>query len=108
MKTGWSNRLSYLGAGISIALFIIFGFMPGTLVSGLIGLKILGLVFGMPIEPTIVSRLFLALCIFLGVFITALVFVIAGTTAGWLLGLVIDSLTGQKKSRTEEKGSVRT
>ncbi|NOX21121.1 MAG: hypothetical protein GXO99_07700 [Nitrospirae bacterium] len=107
MKTSWSNRLSYLGAGISIALFIIFGFMPGTLVSGLIGLKILSLIFGMPVEPSVFSRLFLAVCIFFGVFITALVFVVAGTTVGWLLGLAIDSLKREKKEAAEEKGSVR-
>jgi len=35
--------------------------------------------------------------IFAGVFITALVFVIAGTTIGWLIGTAIDTLKKREK-----------
>ncbi len=97
MKTTWSNRLSYVGAGVSIALFVIFGLMPGTLISGLIGLKIISTLTGIPVEPSIISRVLLAVFIFAGVFITALVFVIAGTTIGWLIGTAIDTLKKREK-----------
>ncbi|RMG72639.1 MAG: hypothetical protein D6710_04495 [Nitrospirae bacterium] len=94
----WSNRLSYVGAGVSLALFVLFGLMPGTLISGLIGLKVIGALFGIPVEPTLVSRLLLAVFLFTGVFVTALIFVIAGTTIGWLVGLLIDGLIKRQRA----------
>ncbi len=98
MKRALANRLSYVGAGIGLALFAIFGLLPGSFIGGVVGLNLTGWLFGIPVEPTIISRIVIGICMLLGVLVTGAAFVVAGAAAGWLVGLVVDVLVKPKES----------
>ena len=44
-----SNKGLYLGTGIGLILFVLVGLLSGSLVVGLIGLKLSGFIFGAPL-----------------------------------------------------------
>ena len=49
MKTKeMAMRGLYLGTGAGLILFVLIGLLPGSLVGGVIGLKIAGSIFGTP------------------------------------------------------------
>ncbi len=98
MKTGMANRLSYIGSGIGLALFVVSGLLPGSFIGGVLGLKVTGVLFGLPVEPTVVSRAILAVSMLVGVLVTGVVFVMAGAVCGWLLGVVVDAIARPKKA----------
>jgi hypothetical protein len=101
MKRALANRLSYVGAGIGLALFALFGLLPGSFIGGVVGLNLTGWLFGLPVEPMIISRILIGLCMLLGVLVTGTAFVVAGAAAGWLVGRVVDAIvpTERKKER---------
>ncbi|HHN64543.1 MAG TPA: hypothetical protein ENK09_04200 [Nitrospirae bacterium] len=92
MKKRIANRLSYLGAGIGLALFAIFGLLPGSFIGGVLGLNIAGSIFGLPVEPTVLARVIIVMGMLIGVLVTGTVFIVSGAVIGWLAGLVIDAL----------------
>lgn len=102
MKGKISNRLSYLGAGIGLALFAVFGLLKGLFIGGVLGLNIAGTIFGIPIEPSVFPRIVVAIGMFTGVMVTGLTFMVGGATLGWLTGTVIDALKiGEKEGAAE-------
>ncbi|NOY39575.1 MAG: hypothetical protein GXO95_04965 [Nitrospirae bacterium] len=102
MKGKLSNRLSYLGAGIGLALFVVFGLLPGSFIGGVLGLNIAGAVFGIPIAPSILSRIVVAMGMLTGVMVTGLIFMVGGATMGWLMGTVAEVITKGEKERATE------
>ncbi|RME64223.1 MAG: hypothetical protein D6778_08345 [Nitrospirae bacterium] len=102
MKRVLANRLSYVGAGIGLALFAIAGLLPGSFIGGVIGLNLSAWLLGSPVEPTIVARIIIGLFMLLGVLVTGAAFVVAGATAGWLVGLVGDALLKPKTEKKEQ------
>ena len=92
MKKRIANRLSYLGAGIGLALFAIFGLLPGSFIGGVLGLNIAGSIFGLPVEPTVLARVVIVMGMLIGVLVTGTVFIVSGAVIGWLAGLVIDAI----------------
>jgi hypothetical protein len=103
MRGRLSNRLGYVGAGIGLTLFVVFGLLPGSFIGGVLGLNIAGVVFGMPVEPTVLSRMIIAVSMLLGVLVTGTVFVIAGAVVGWALGSVADAILRPKGEAEKEK-----
>ncbi len=98
MRARIANRLSYIGAGIGVALFAVFGLLPGSFIGGVVGLNIAGAIFGMPVEPTVLSRIIIAVSMLLGVLITGTVFVVAGAVCGWLVGTLVDAIARPKEA----------
>jgi len=92
MKKRIANRLSYLGAGIGLALFAIFGLLPGSFIGGVLGLNIAGSIFGLPVEPTVLARVVIVMGMLIGVLVTGTVFIVSGAVIGWLAGVVIDAI----------------
>ena len=45
-----SNKGLYMGTGIGLILFVLVGVLSGSLVGGIIGLKMAGFIFGAPLE----------------------------------------------------------
>lgn len=102
MKRTLANRLSYVGAGIGLALFAMVGLLPGSFIGGVVGLNLSAWVLGTPVEPTILARVIIGLSMLLGVLVTGVAFVVAGAVAGWIVGKVVDIFVPaeRKKERT--------
>lgn len=98
MKSTVAKNLAYVGAGVGLTLFALFGLLYGSLIGGVFGLKISGFMFGSPIEPGILQRVIVVLGMLMGVLLGAVICVIGGATFGYLIGLVIDPATWEKKT----------
>lgn len=95
MKNTLSRKAAYIGAGSGLVLFAIFGLLPGSLLGGAAGIKLAGLLFTLPLEPGIVSRMIVLASMLVGVVVSGITIVTATSTTGWLLGRVIDA-SGQQ------------
>ena len=56
MKTTMTKQGAYIGAGAGLAVFALFGLLPGSLIGGAAGISFAGMLFGLPLEPGLVSR----------------------------------------------------
>lgn len=59
------------------------------------GLNISGMILGYPVTGSIVSRIIVGLFMMIGVMVAGLVFVLAGSAAGWIVGSLLSTLTGR-------------
>ncbi len=100
MKTAISRKTAYIGAGAGLVLFALFGLMPGSLLGGAAGINIAGWLFGLPLQPGLLSRIIVLVSMLIGVLVAGIVIVTATSTIGWLIGKVLES--GQ---RAEEVGA---
>lgn len=82
----------YIGAGAGLMLFAVAGLLPGSVIGGMIGINIAGSLFGLPLEPTILARLIVAVSMMLGVCLSGVVMVTATSSLGWLIGNLIDTV----------------
>jgi len=89
MKTAMTRKGAYIGAGVGLVLFGLFGLLPGSLLGGAAGIQIAGLLFGLPLEPGLISRMIVLMAMLLGVLVAGIVIVTATATIGWLVGAVI-------------------
>jgi len=90
MKTTRSKKAAYLGAGAGLVLFAIFGLMPGGLLGGAAGIKVAGLLFGLPLGPGLLAKAIVLLSMLVGVAAAGIAVVTATTSLGWLLGKSLD------------------
>src|SRR5512135_1289140 len=107
MNTTLARKSAYLGAGAGLVLFAIFGLLPGSLLGGAAGIKIAGMLFGLPLEPGVVSKAIVLLSMLVGVMVSGIAIVTATSTAGWLVGNVIDTATGVPLRAAGENVSIR-
>ncbi len=94
MKTTLSRKAAYIGAGAGLVIFAIFGLLPGSLLGGAAGIKVAGMLFGLPLEPGVVSRSIVLLSMLAGVMVSGIAIVTATSTAGWLIGNVMHAAVG--------------
>ena len=93
MKTTIARKTTYIGAGAGLVLFALFGLMPGSLLGGAMGINIAGWLFGLPLQPGLVSRVIVLASMLLGVLVAGIVMVTATSTLGWLVGKALESGT---------------
>ncbi|MBI5026620.1 MAG: hypothetical protein HZC12_07865 [Nitrospirae bacterium] len=86
-----SKKFTYIGAGIGLVLFAIFGLLPGSFIGGVLGLNIAGKIFGIPLNPTVGTKAIIAIMMLLGVAISGVIFILGASLAGWLIGYLIGS-----------------
>jgi uncharacterized membrane protein len=91
MKNSRANNGAYIGAGAGLVLFAIFGLLPGSLLGGAAGINLAGWLFGLPLQPGLISRAIVLLSMLVGVLVSGIVMVTAASTAGWLLGRVTET-----------------
>ncbi len=103
MTTILSRKTAYIGAGAGIVLFAIFGLLPGSLLGGAAGIKLAGMVFGLPLDPGIIARAVVLASMLVGVMVSGISIVTVTATVGWLVGRVLE--TGQTSENTERAGS---
>lgn len=97
-----SKRFTYVGAGIGLVLFALFGLLPGSFIGGVLGLNIAGKIFGIPITPTVPTKIIIALMMILGVIVSAVLFIMSTAILGWLIGYIIGAIF-EKTTVAEEK-----
>jgi hypothetical protein len=91
MKTSITRKTTYIGAGAGLVLFALFGLLPGSLLGGAMGINVAGWLFGLPLEPGLVSRMIVLASMLLGVLVAGIVIVTASSTVGWLVGKMLES-----------------
>jgi hypothetical protein len=91
MKNTMAKKGAYIGAGAGLVLFAIFGLLPGSLLGGAAGINLAGWIFGLPLEPGLISRAIVLISMLVGVLVAGIVIVTATSTVGWLVGRMIDS-----------------
>jgi small-conductance mechanosensitive channel len=104
MNTTISRKGAYIGAGAGLVLFAIFGLLPGSLLGGAAGINVAGWLFGLPLEPGLVSRVIVLASMLVGVLVAGIVIVTATSTVGWLAGKVLESSgTTAEEAKTAHK-----
>jgi hypothetical protein len=103
MNTTLAKKGAYLGAGAGLVIFTVFGLLPGSLLGGAAGIKVAGMIFGLPLGPGILSRSIVLISMLAGVVVSGIAITTATSTAGWLLGSVMES---SHSSMTAEKAAV--
>jgi hypothetical protein len=96
-----AKKAAYIGAGAGLVLFAVIGLLPGSFIGGVIGLNIAGGIFGLPLTSALLPRLIVGVSMLMGVFVSALIFVMSSSILCWLIGSVIDSLKAGKTVPTE-------
>lgn len=99
----WAKKGLYVGAGAGLVMFAILGLLPGSFIGGVIGLNIVGSIFGTPVEASILSRILVGLSMVLGILVAGIVFVAGTSIIGWLTGLAVDTIRHGKAARIEIK-----
>lgn len=91
MKTTIARKTAYLGAGAGMVLFALFGLMPGSLLGGAMGINIAGWLFGLPLQPGLLSRMIVLASMLMGVLVAGIVIVTTTSSIGWIAGKVLAS-----------------
>jgi len=97
MKSTVTKNLTYIGAGIGLALFALFGLLYGSLIGGMIGIQCIGAIFGSPVEPGIFQRVIVAVGMLTGILLSAVVFVAGFAAMGYLIDLLLILRHGARK-----------
>jgi hypothetical protein len=100
MNTTLSRKCAYIGAGSGLVLFALFGLLPGSLIGGAAGIKFAGFFFGLPLDGGIMSRAIVLCSMLLGVLVAGIAIVTMSSTAGWLLGRLIESSVAKQTHST--------
>ena len=95
--TTYTKKLAYIGAGCGVALFAIFGLLPGSFLGGVMGLNIAGVLLGTPVGAGLLPRMIVAASMVVGVMVSGLMFITASATLGWLAGTVVDAIKTERK-----------
>ncbi len=103
MKTTLSRKGAYIGAGAGLVLFAVFGLLPGSLIGGAAGIKFAGMLFGLPLESGILSRLIVLVSMLAGVLVSGTAIVAAASTLGWLAGAVLGTATEENTFAAAER-----
>mgnify|MGYP001558587003 FL=1 len=92
----------YVGTGAGIILFVLVGLFSGSVIGGVIGLKIASSIFGGPVSAAILPRIIVAVSMIMGILVSAMVFVLGTGIAGWTLGFIADAVRGGRTAAATE------
>jgi len=81
----------YVGAGVGLVLFVLGGLLMGSLIGGVIGLKVITAITGAPLGGAILSRIMLAVSMLAGIMASAAACIMGPGLIGWSIGYLIDS-----------------
>lgn len=91
-KNDGARKGLYIGAGMGLALFAIMGLLPGSFIGGVVGLNVAGKIMGLPLDTSVLPRVIIAVFMGMGVMVSAIVFTVGLSMAGWAVGHMIDAL----------------
>jgi hypothetical protein len=90
MKHSISKKMAYIGAGSGLVVFALFGLLPGSLLGGAAGIKLAGMLFGLPLESGLLARIIVLTSMLAGVLTAGIAIVTALSAAAWLIGRAVD------------------
>jgi hypothetical protein len=99
MNTTLSRTTAYIGAGAGIVLFALFGLLPGSLLGGAAGIKLAGMLFGLPLDSGILQRVIVLVSMLVGIMVSGITIVAATATMGWLTGAALQG-SGSEETLT--------
>ncbi len=99
-KRGYARKFAFIGIGAGAALFALFGFYPGSLLGGAAGVKMSGLLLGLPLEPGLVSRALVLVSMLVGITVSGVMMVTAASSLGWMIGKIVDSAMREETVET--------
>jgi hypothetical protein len=103
MKINKSKQGAYAGAGAGLVLFGLFGLLPGSLIGGAMGISVAGMLFGLPLEPGLLSRMIVLGSMLLGVMVSGIMIVTASSSIGWLVGNVMSTTVHNSLAAAERR-----
>ena len=107
-KTGeMAKKGLYIGIGAGVVLFVLLGLLPGSFVGGVVGLNIAIGILGLPVSPSVLSRLIVGVSMIFGVMLAGVVFVVGSALVGWLTGNVIDTVRESKTTTAEHTAQIK-
>jgi len=92
MKSTIARKTAYIGSGAGLVLFALFGLMPGSLLGGAMGINIAGWLFGLPLDPGLLSRIIVLVSMLVGVMVAGIIMVTITSSLGWLVGKAIEAV----------------
>lgn len=92
-KRNMTSDLVFVGGGAGLALFAVFGLMNASFIGGVLGLNLAGMIFGYPVESSLMARALVALGMLGGVMLSGFFFIAAGSVIGWMAGKVLGLFT---------------
>ena len=102
MKKGEiAKRGLYVGIGVGLVLFVLAGLMPGSLIGGVIGLRVVNAVTGGPLGSELIPRVVVGVSMLGGIITSALICIMGPGVAGWAIGSLIDSVKGETETKEE-------
>jgi hypothetical protein len=107
MKTTMARKGAYMGAGAGMAAFALFGLLPGSLLGGAAGINIAGMLFGLPLESGLITRVIVLASMLAGVLVSGIAIVTAATTAGYLAGQAADALMPMRTAEVKTAAGAR-
>lgn len=75
----------YIGTGVGLILFVLLGFFPSAMMGGYVGLKLAELFMGLG-TGGVLARILVALSMIGAVLVAAVLFILGGALAGWMIG----------------------
>lgn len=97
----------YVGTGVGLILFALIGLFPGSMIGGMIGIKMAGSLLGSPVQATLLARLIVAASMIIGVVIAAVTFILGTGMVGWITGSVVDTVRARHEEAAEAPHTVR-
>lgn len=91
MKKALSRQGAYAGAGAGAILFGLFGLLPGSLLGGAMGIGLAGMIFTLPLEPGLLSRMIVFGSMLVGLVVSGTMIVTATSAIGWLAGHAMET-----------------
>jgi hypothetical protein len=90
----------YVGTGMGIVLFAMVGLLPGSMIGGLVGLKLSEMLLGAVTQTMLLSRIIVAVGMVAGLMASAVTFVFGAGVLGWMAGGVIDAIKSREAIET--------
>jgi hypothetical protein len=97
----------YVGTGVGLILFALVGLFPGSMIGGVIGLKMAESLLGSPVQATLLGRLIVAASMIIGVISAAITFILGLGVTGWVVGSVADAIKARHEAAVEAAHTVR-
>lgn len=106
MERKKSKTFAYVGAGIGLTLFALFGLMYGSFLGGIIGLQINGQLFESAADFGMLQKIVVILGVMFGVLLAAIAFVAGSSLVCYLLGCVVDVFQSETKTVTKSNSVI--
>ena len=106
MKSTIARKTAYIGSGAGLVLFALFGLMPGSLLGGAMGINIAGWLFGLPLDPGLLSRIIVLVSMLVGVMVAGIIMVTITSSLGWLVGKAIEAVAHAREHAESKSAHV--